>query len=445
MGSASPQGGGSGDRIARLFAALGVRNFRLYFTGQAISLVGTWMQSVGLVWLVLELSGSGTLLGIVVAVQFLPVLLLGAYAGLVVDRLGKRRLLFGTQSALGLLALVLGVLTVTGITQLWMVFVFAAMFGCVNSLDNPGRQAFVAEMVGPSRLQNAVSLNSAMVNASRAVGPAIAGGLIATVGVGICFLVNAASFLAVLVALALMRVGELRPGERVPRRPGQLRAGFRYVRRTVGLLVPLLMMALIGTLAYEFQVVLPLFARVTLHGGAETFGFMTAAMGFGAIGGGLYVASRESTGLLPLTFAAAGFGVTIFAAALAQSLPVELVALVIAGFASTSFLATGNSTLQLTSDASYRGRVMALWSVTFLGSTPIGGPIVGAVSEHLGPRAGLALGGVACLAAAALGAAALRRMAPSERFAPRPPDTATLVLPVGVAEPPTVETELPDL
>lgn len=251
MGDAASQGarsgGGDGDRLTRLFAALRVRNFRLYFTGQAISLVGTWMQSVGLIWLVLELSGSGTLLGVVVAVQFLPVLLLGAYAGLVVDRLGKHRLLLGTQLALRLLALALGVLTVTGVTQLWMVFVFAVLFGCVNSLDNPARQAFVTEMVGGSRLQNAVSLNSAMVNASRALGPAIAGGLIATVGVGICFLINSASFIAVLGALALMRVGELRPSEPVPRRRGQLRAGFRYVRRTAGLLVPLLMMALIGT------------------------------------------------------------------------------------------------------------------------------------------------------------------------------------------------------
>lgn len=398
-----------------------------------------------MVWLVLELSGSGTLLGVVVAVQFLPVLLLGAYAGLVVDRLGKRRLLLGTQSALGLLALAIGVLTVTGITRLWMVFVFAVIFGCVNALDNPARQAFVTEMVGGSRLQNAVSLNSAMVNASRAVGPAVAGGLIATVGVGVCFLVNAASFLAVLVALALMKVGELRPSKPVPRRQGQLREGFRYVRGTVGLLMPLLMMALIGTFAYEFQVVLPLLARTTLHGGAETFGFMTAAMGLGAVAGGLYVASRESTGLLPLTYAAAGFGVTILAAALAPTLTVELIVLVVAGFASTSFLATGNSTLQLTSDASHRGRVMALWSVTFLGSTPIGGPIVGAVAEYIGPRFGLALGGFACLAAAALGAAALRRVPPSARFAPRPPDTATLSLPTGIREPPTLETELPEL
>ncbi len=434
-----PQAARPRRRSAGLFAALSVPNFRLYFTGQAISLVGTWMQSVALVWLVLEITGSGTLLGLVVAAQFLPVLLLGAYAGLVVDRLNKRRLLLATQTAMALLALLLGMLTVTHTVQLWMIFVIAALFGCVNSLDNPTRQSFVMEMVGGIRVQNAVSLNSAMVNGSRAVGPAVAGGLIATVGVGVCFLVNAASFIAVLIALSVMRVSELCPTEPVPREGGQLREGLRYVRRTVGLLVPLLMMALIGTLAYEFQVVLPLLARITLHGDAETYGFMTAAMAAGAVAGGLYVATRDSTGLLPLTVAAAGFGATIFAAAIAPSLTVELVVLPIVGFASTTFLATGNSTLQLTSDPRLRGRVMALWSVTFLGSTPIGGPIVGAISEYVGPRYGLAIGGVACLLAASIGVAALGRVPPSKRYAPRPDEAE---LPLGIPEPRTQETQL---
>jgi MFS family permease len=407
-------------RRSDLFAALEVPNFRLYFTGQAISLIGTWMQSVALVWLVLEMSRSGTLLGLVVAAQFLPVLVLGPYAGLVADRLNKRHLLLATQTALALLALLLGVLTITHTVQLWMIFAIATLFGCVNSLDNPTRQSFVIEMVGGRRVQNAVSLNSAMVNGSRAVGPAVAGGLIATVGIGICFLLNAASFIAVLIALSAMRVAELHPTEPVAREKGQLREGLRYVRRSVGLLVPLMMMAVIGTLAYEFQVVLPLFARITLHGGAETYGFMTAAMAVGAVGGGLYVATREETGLLPLTVAATAFGAAILAAALAPSLAVELVVLPIVGFASTSFLATGNSTLQLSSDARYRGRVMALWSVTFLGSTPIGGPVLGAVSEYLGPRFGLAVGGAACALAALIGIAALGRVPPSERYAPRP-------------------------
>ena len=404
-----------------MFSALRVPNFRLYFTGQAVSLVGTWMQSVALSWLVLELSHSGSLLGLVVAAQFLPVLLFGPYGGLIVDRVNKRRLLFMTQAALAALALALGLLTVTGAVRVWMLFVFAALIGLVLAVDNPSRQAFVVEMVGRSRLQSAVSLNSSMVNASRAVGPAVAGGLIALVGTGICFLINAASFLAVLTALALQRVDALHPSDPVPRESGQLREGLRYVRGNVGLLGPLLMMALVGTFAYEFQVVLPILARVTLNGGAETFGFLTSAMGLGAVAGGLYVASRATTGLLPLTVAAVAFGAAIIAASLAPSLAVELAVLPIVGMGSTAFLATGNSTLQLTSDPRFRGRVMALWTVTFLGSTPIGGPIIGVVAEYLGARVALAIGSLACLAAAAIGVGALRRAPSTERLAPQPP------------------------
>jgi len=397
-----------------------VRNYRLYFAGQAVSLAGTWMQSVALSWLVFELTHSGTAIGLVLAAEFLPVLVLGAYGGLVADRVPKRPLLIGTQTALASLATILGVLVITDVITLWMVFVLATLLGVVLAVDNPTRQTFVMEMVGSERIQNAVSLNSVLTNASRAVGPAVAGGLIALVGVGICFLANAASFLAVLAALALMRVQELHPAEPAGHEPGQLRAGFHYVRTTRGLLSPLLMMALIGTLAYEFPVVLPLLAHQSLHGDAETFGFLTSAMGAGAVAGGLLVATLEITGLEPLTAAAAAFGVAIVAAAVAPTLAIELVALAFVGAGSTVFMATGNSTLQLTSDPSFRGRVMALWSVTFSGSTPIGGPIVGVVCEFASPRAGLALGAAACLLAAALGAAAVTRTPPRERRHPHP-------------------------
>lgn len=406
--------------LAGTFAALRVRNYRLYFAGQAVSLAGTWMQSVALSWLVFELTHSGTAIGLVLAAEFLPVLILGAYGGLIADRLPKRPLLMGTQTALASLATILGLLVITHVVALWMVFVLAALLGIVLAVDNPARQTFVMEMVGPGRIQNAVSLNSVLTNASRAVGPAIAGALIAFVGVGICFLANALSFVAVLVALAMMRPTELRPSEPAGHEPGQLRAGLHYVRTTRGLLVPLLMMALIGTLAYEFPVLLPLLAHQSFHGGAETFGFFTSTMGAGAVAGGLLVATLEFTGLEPLTFAAAGFGLAILVATAAPTLASELVALVLVGGASTVFMATGNSTLQLTSDPSFRGRVMALWSVTFSGSTPIGGPIVGAVCEFASPRAGLALGAGACLLAAALGAAAVTRTPPGERRHPHP-------------------------
>jgi MFS family permease len=386
-----------------------------------VSLIGTWMQTIALGWLVLELTGSGTALGTVVAAQFLPILLLGPYGGLLADRLDKRRLLMATQAILGATALALGAVVVTGTVELWMVVAVAVVFGLVTACDNPARQAFSLEMVGAERLRNAVSLHSVLVNVARAVGPAVAGVIIATAGTGICFLINAASYAAVLVALWTMETGALRPTPPAEREPGQVREGLRYVGRTPGLLVPLMMLALIGTLAYEFQVVLPLLATGPFGGDAATYGVLTSAMGAGAIVGGLVVARHGRTGLRPLTAAAAVFGVAILAVALSPSLPVAVVALAATGAASITFLATGNTTLQLTSDPRFRGRVMALWTVAFLGSTPIGAPVVGAVSDHLGPRGGLAVGAAACLVAAAVGAIALQRQNGARRRYESPP------------------------
>ena len=248
-----------------------------------------------------------------------------------------------------------------------------------------------------------------LVNTARAVGPAMAGILIATTGTGICFLINAASYVAVVFALASMDTGELHPTDSAGRAPGQVRQGLTYVAHTSELLVPLMMLALIGTLAYEFQVVLPLLARGPLEGGPGTYGLLTSAMGAGAIVGGLVVAGHGRTGLRPLTVAAALFGAAILATAAAPSVAVALVALTVVGATSVTFLAVGNTTLQLTSDPRFRGRVMALWTVAFLGSTPIGAPIIGWVSEQISPRGGLVVGGVACLVAAGVGAIALAR------------------------------------
>jgi MFS family permease len=391
------------------FDALRVPNFRLYFLGQGVSLVGTWMQTVTLAWLVLELTGSGTALGLVAAAQFLPVLVLAPYGGLLADRSDKRRLLMATQTMLGAIGIALGALTLTGAVRLWMVVALAAAFGLVTALDNPGRQSFAVEMVGPDRLRNAVSLNSVLVNVARALGPAVAGVLILTAGTGVCFLVNGVSYAAVLVALARMDVGALRPAPLAARGAGQVRAGLRYVARTPELFAPLAMIALVGTLAYEFPVVLPLMARDVLGGGAGAYGLMTSAMGAGAVAGGLLAARRAAVGLRPFSLAAGALAGAMAVTAFAPSLPVALAALVVVGAASVTFLAIGNTTLQLASHPSFRGRVMALWSMAFIGSTPVGAPILGAVSEHLSPRAGLGLGAVACLAAAGLGAAALAR------------------------------------
>jgi MFS family permease len=391
------------------FAALSVPNYRRYSAGQAISLIGTWMQMTAQSWLVITLTHSGAALGLIVALQTLPVLLLAPYGGVIADRVDKRRLMVALQSAMGVQALALGLLTVTGAVRVWEVGALALLLGVNNAFENPARQSFMLEMVGQDHLRNAVSLNSVLVNAARAIGPAIAGLMIATVGDGVCFLINAASFIAVVASLATLDRAALNPTEPTPRARGQLREGLQYVRRTPELGIPLLMMGAVGCLTYEFQVSLPVMASNGLNVGATGFGFMTAAMGVGAVAGGLLVAARGKTGLRPLVLAAAVFGVAMGLATVAPTLALELAALAFAGGASITFMSTGNSTLQLTAEPAMRGRVMSLWFVAFQGSTPVGGPVVGATMGLLGARAGLGLGAVTCLAVALAGLAALAR------------------------------------
>ena len=402
------------------FAALAVANYRRYYAGQAISLTGTWMQMTAQSWLVLTLTHSGAALGAVVALQTLPVLLLGPYGGVIADRVDKRRLMIALQSVMGFQALVLGLLTVTGAVRVWEIAGLAALLGLNNAFENPARQSFMLELVGPEHLRNAVSLNSVLVNCARAIGPALAGLLIAGVGSGVCFLLNAGSFVAVVASLAGMDPRALNPTPPAPRAGGQLREGLRYVRRTPELAVPLVMMGLVGCLTYEFQVSLPVMASQGLHVGARGFGFMTAAMGVGAVAGGLVMAARGRIGLRPLIASACAFGVSMAAAAGAPGLVIELIALAFVGGASITFMSTGNSTLQLGSDPVMRGRVMSLWFVAFQGSTPIGGPAIGAVMGALGARAGLAVGAATCLVVALLGWIALLRLRPLGDPAGRP-------------------------
>ena len=389
------------------FAALSVPNYRLYFAGQATSLAGTWMQMTAQAWLVLTLTHSSTALGIIIGLQTLPVLLLGPYGGVIADRVNKRRMMLSLQSLMGVQALILGVLTITGEVRYWQIGVLAALLGLNNAFENPARQSFMLEMVGPEHLRNAVTLNSVMANSARVVGPAIAGILIATVGIGVCFLLNAASFAAVIVSLLAMDRSALNPTALTPRGRGQLREGLSYVRHTRELAVPLLMMAAAGCLTYEFQVTLPVMATRALHVGSAGFGFMTATMGVGAVLGGLLVAARGQIGIRPLTIAAAGFAAALAVATIAPDLPLELVALAFVGWGSISFMSMANSTLQLTAAPEMRGRVMSLWFVAFQGSTPIGGPIVGWLMAVAGARAGLGIATVTAFAVALGGLAAL--------------------------------------
>jgi MFS family permease len=386
--------------LRRSFTSLSVPNYRRYFAGQLVSLSGNWTQVVAEMWLILALTGSGLAVGVTSALQFLPVLLFGALGGLLADRFPKRSLLILTQSLMALPALALFALTTTGVVTPLMVYALVLVRGTINAVDNPARQSFAIEMVGADRVVNAVSLNSVLIHSARIVGPATAGILIATLGVGPCFLVNALSFGAMVIALRAMEPEHLRPAPAATRGPGAVRAGLRYVMRTPALAIPLGMMAVVGTLGYNFQVILPLLARFTFDGGAPAYTALAVAMGAGSVLGALVAGARGRVGPGLLVGAALGFGAAALIASAAPTLPLEAMALIPLGAASVTFAAGINSSLQLAADPAMRGRVMALYSVVFLGSTPIGGPITGYLSEAIGPRAGLVLAGAAGLVAA---------------------------------------------
>jgi MFS family permease len=385
------------------FAALAVPNFRRYVSGQALSLIGTWVETVAQALLVLQLTHSGTILGLTTAARYAPVLLLSPYAGLLVDRHSKRRVLLATQAGLGLVSATLGVLVLTGNVRLWQVVVLAVLFGIFSAVDNPARQAFVQEMVGRDLVRDAVTLNTTTVNVARVIGPAIAAVLVGTVGIGWCFVVNAASFGFVIVSLLSLNTRRLYPVPPVPRGRGQLRAGLRYAAGVPAIIRPLLMMALVGTFTFEFEVSLPLLAETTFHGTAATYSWLIGALGAGAVLGGLYAARSARIGVARLVRAAIGYAIAVGLVAVAPTLATAIAACVLVGVASIMFLTTGNATIQLASDPEYRGRVTALWSMALVGSTPIGSPIIGALSDVAGPRYALGLGAAACLAAAVLG------------------------------------------
>jgi MFS family permease len=400
------------------FAALEIPNYRLYIGGQATSLIGTWMQMAAQAWLVLTLTHSATTLGLIVALQTLPVLLLAPYGGVVADRINKRKAMIGLQAMMGVQALILGLLTVTHLVHVWEIGVLALMLGFNNAFENPARQSFMMELVGSEHLRNAVSLNSTMVSAARVIGPGIGGLMIAAVGSGWCFLFNAISFIAVISSLTRMDTSALNPVTPNARGKGQLREGLRYVRGNAGLALPLVMAAAVGCLAFEFQVSLPYLAQHGLHGSAADYGLMTASMGVGSVVGGLVLATKGRIGTWPMILAAVAFGVGMSLAAIAPDLGLELVALMLLGAASVSFMSQTNATLQMRAAPEMRGRVMALWFVAFQGSTPIGGPIVGLVMASFGARSGFWLGAIACFVVAGLGLVTLRSLQARRAEAP---------------------------
>ena len=405
------------------------RNFRLFFVGQIVSVTGTWMQSVALAWLVLKLTDSGTALGIQAALNFGPMLLLGAWGGLLADRRDKRTILIATQSAFAVLAIALWALVATGVATVWMVYALSLLQGIVTAADMPTRQSFYAEMVGPQDLTNAVSLNSAVVTGTRIVGPALAGVLIATIGLASSFLFNGISYLAVIGGLIAMRPGELHRVEVPEARKGQIREGLAYVWHTPELRLPLLWMAVVYTLSFNFSVLFPLLAKRTFAGDVGLYATLLSVMGAGSMIGALAMARQKRPNPFRLAVAATAFGLMTLIAAWAPTLGAELAALLPLGASSMVFMIIGNSTLQLTSRPEMRGRVMALYGIVFLGGTPFGGPIAGWLADALGPRASLALGGVVAAVTGLaglwtlgrLGIVEIRRALPGRRRVARVP------------------------
>ena len=393
------------------FRALHHRNYRLYAAGSLVSNTGTWMMRIAQDWMVLVLTGSGTLLGVVTGLQFLPMLLMSPYAGLIADRFPKRRLLQVTQASMAVSSLVLGALAVTGTVQVWHVMVLAFLFGIGTAFDAPARQAFVSEMVGPRDLSNAVGLNSASFNAARLVGPALAGLLIAWWGSGAeaagwVVLLNAVSYLAVIASLQRMRTDLLTPSVPAARGRGRVREGVAYVRSRPDLILVLTIVFFAGTFGLNFQITSALMATQTFGMGAGEYGLLGTVLAIGSLSGALWAARRETTRLRLVVGAALAFGVVVIASGLMPSYATFALIAPLTGFTALTLITSANTTIQLTVAPELRGRVMSLYLMIFMGGTPVGAPVIGWIGEAFGARWTLVIGGavvvLGTLAAAAL-------------------------------------------
>lgn len=398
-----------GRAAGRVFHALHTRNFRLFFVGQLISQIGTWLTQIALTLLVLHRGGSGIAIGILVACQFGPVLALGAYGGLVADRADKRRLLLRTQTLQMLQSFALGALAFWSGAPLAAFYATAFAGGVLLAFDNPARRSFVPEMVPEDEMQNAVTLNSALMTSSRIFGPALAGLLVVTAGYGWAFTLDAITYLAVLAGLWMMRPAELHPTPRTERRKGQVREGLRYVRTVPDLWIPMVVMTIVGTFTFNFSVVLPLFVERTLHGTDGTYTVLYSVLSVGSFVAALTAAYRRTVGVGTVVTATFVFGAAMCLFATAPDLALAYPGALFLGFGSILFMTAGTTIVQVRSDPNMRGRVVALQATVMLGTTPLGGPLLGAVCDAFGARAGVVLGGVAALAAAVWGRAVSRR------------------------------------
>ncbi|MET9829556.1 MFS transporter [Streptomyces sp. NPDC006385] len=414
-----------------MFSSLKVRNYRLFFLGQVVSNTGTWMQRIAQDWLVLSLTGSATAVGITTALQFLPMLLLGLYGGVLVDRLPKRPTLLVTQTSMAATGIGLAVLTLGGHVQVWHVYLAALAVGLATVVDNPARQSFVTEMVGPDQLQNAVSLNSANFQSARLVGPAVAGLMITGVGTGWAFLANGLSFVAPIAGLLLMRARELHVVERAPRAKGQLREGLRYVAGRPELIWTIVLAGFVSTFGFNFPVYLSAFADDVFRAGAGSYSLFNTLMAVGSLAGALLAARRGTARMRVLIVGAVAFGAMEMVAAFAPSLWLFALLMAPIGMFGMTVNVTANSSIQMSTDPAMRGRVMALYMMVFMGGAPLGAPIAGWITDAYGVRAGLAVGGAITAAAAVTIALVLARVGglrlsvgwnhghPQVRFVPR--------------------------
>ncbi|WP_194711970.1 MFS transporter [Noviherbaspirillum soli] len=399
------------------FRSLASYNYRLWAGGALVSNVGTWMQRTAQDWLVLtELTNnSATAVGIVMSLQFGPSLLLLPLTGYVADRYDRRRVLLATQSAMALLALGLGLLTLLGVAQLWQVYLFAFLLGCVSAFDAPARQTFVSELVGEQHLTNAVALNSTSFNAARMIGPAVAGLLIASVGTGWVFVINALSYIAVLGSLAMLRVAELHWRGRAPRAEGGLLAGLRYVWDRPDLKTVLFMLFLLGTFGLNFPIFISTMAVGAYHAGAGHYGVLSSAMAVGSVAGALFTASRAQPHIARLVNSSALFGLGCALAALMPSYQTFGAMLVLVGISAQTFTTSTNSVVQLSTEPAMRGRVMAILLAILMGATPLGAPAVGWVADTFGPRWALGVGAASGIASAIVGLLYRRRARAARR------------------------------
>jgi MFS family permease len=396
--SAVPAGPVPTDRArwgSKTFGSLRTRNYRLFAAGQVVSNTGSWMQRVAQDWLVLELThNSGTALGITTGLQFLPLLLFSLWGGVIADRYPKRRILMITQTVMGVLALTLGLLALTGTVRIWHVYVLAFALGLATVVDNPTRQAFAVEMVGRDGMANAIALNSAVFNLARIVGPAVAGIVIGLLGTPAAFLVNAASYGAVLIGLRMMRPEELRPARRAQRGPGQLREALSYVRARPTLWMPMILLFFVSTFGMNFQVTTALMSRTVFHTGASAFGLASAVFAFGALGGALLAARRGRPTLRLLLATSFAFSILEILTGVVPDYLAFLLVLVPTGLTLLTFTTAANSSTQLNTAPDMRGRVMGLYMLVFLGGTPLGSPLAGWVAQAYGARMALIAGGV---------------------------------------------------